>query len=94
MRIPQADVDQLAEDIMLDYLARPEVVETPRAGEQHDDQELSEVRDQLAAARTRHEELADAVGTGILSMTLAAGAEPVTKVARLDVSAGSATITY
>jgi hypothetical protein len=35
-----------------------------------------EVRDQLAAARTRHEELADAVAAGTLSVTLATRSEP------------------
>jgi site-specific DNA recombinase len=48
------------------------VIQALRAGEPDDDRELSAVRDQLATARTRHEELADAVATGTLSVALAA----------------------
>ncbi|MBV8995952.1 MAG: hypothetical protein JO287_20115, partial [Pseudonocardiales bacterium] len=75
-RIPQADVDQIAEQVMLAYLARPEVIDSLRAGEQHDDRELSTLRDQLATVRARHDELAEAVAVGTLSVALAARSEP------------------
>lgn len=61
---------------MLAYLARPDVIDTLRAGEQPDDRELSTIRDQLATVRARHDELADAVGAGTLSVVLAARSEP------------------
>ena len=76
VRITQADVDQIAEQVMLAYLSRPEVIDTLRAGEQHDDRELSAIRDQLATVRARHDELADAVAAGTLSIALAARSEP------------------
>ncbi len=77
VRITQCDVDNVAERVMLAYLVRPDVIDALRAGDQHDDRELSAVRDQLALARTRHEELADAVAAGTLSVVLAARSEPV-----------------
>ncbi|HEY2763123.1 MAG TPA: hypothetical protein VGJ13_03790 [Pseudonocardiaceae bacterium] len=55
VRITQRDVDDIAEGVMLDYLARPQVIDTLRAAEQHGDHELSAIRDQLATVRTRHE---------------------------------------
>ncbi|MGH3806003.1 MAG: hypothetical protein ACRDRU_05065 [Pseudonocardiaceae bacterium] len=67
VRIIQADLDTLAEEVMLAYLARPEVMDTLRAGDQEGDRELSQVRDQLALLRARHEQLADAVAAGTVS---------------------------
>ncbi len=86
VRIPQADVDQIAEQVMLGYLARPEVIDTLRAGEQHDDRELSAIRDQLATVRARHDELAEALAAGTLSVTLAARSEPtiLAEIQRLE----------
>jgi hypothetical protein len=86
VRIIQADVDQIAEQVMLTYLARPEVIDTLRAGEQHDDRELSAIRDQLATVRARHDDLADAVAAGTLSVVLAARSEPtlLAEIERLE----------
>jgi hypothetical protein len=86
VRIAQRDVDELAEQVMLAYLARPEVIDTLRAGEQHDDRELSAIRDQLATVRARHDDLADAVATGTLSVVLAARSEPalLAEIERLE----------
>jgi hypothetical protein len=86
VRITQRDADQIAEQVMLAYLARPEVIDTLRAGEQHDDRELSAIRDQLATVRARHDELADAVTTGTLSVVLAARSEPalLAEIERLE----------
>ncbi|MGH8573495.1 MAG: hypothetical protein ACREX8_13110, partial [Gammaproteobacteria bacterium] len=86
VRIPQADVDQIAEQVMLAYLARPEVIDTLRAGEQDDDRELSTIQDQLATVRARHDELAEAVAAGTLSVTLAARSEPaiLAEIQRLE----------
>lgn len=88
VRITQADVDQIAEQVMLAYLARPEVIDTVRAGERHDDRELSAIRDQLATVRARHDELADAVAAGTLSVVLAARSEPamLAEIERLETS--------
>jgi DNA invertase Pin-like site-specific DNA recombinase len=86
VRIPQADVDTLAEGVMLAYLARPEVLDALRAGEQDDDRELSTIKDQLATVRARHDELADAVSAGTLSVALAARSEPalLAEIQRLE----------
>ncbi|MEO7194573.1 MAG: recombinase family protein [Pseudonocardiaceae bacterium] len=86
VRISKAGVDEVAEQVMLAYLARPEVIDTLRAGERHDDRELSAVRDQLATVRARHDELADAVATGTLSVVLAARSEPamLAEIERLE----------
>lgn len=68
------------------YLARPEVIDTLRAGEQHDDRELLAIRDQLAPVRARHDELAAAVAAGTLSVTLAARSGPtiLAEIQRLE----------
>jgi hypothetical protein len=86
VRIPQRDVDDIAEGVMLDYLARPQVIDTLRAAEHHDDHELTTIRDQLATARTRHEDLADAVAAGTLSVVLATRSEPamLAEITRLE----------
>ncbi len=76
VRITQADLDTLAEQVMLDYLAQPDVIDTLLAGEHEGDRELSDVRDRLAAVRTRHEQLADAVAAGTVSVTTLIRAEP------------------
>ena len=75
VRITQADLDTLAEQIMLDYLARPDVIDTLRANDDGDN-ELSQIRDQLAAVRARHEQLADAVAAGSVSVATLIRAEP------------------
>ncbi|MGH4001502.1 MAG: recombinase family protein, partial [Pseudonocardiaceae bacterium] len=86
VRIPQADVDQIAEQVMLAYLARPEVIDSLRAGEQDDDRELSAIRDQLATVRARHDELAEALAAGTLSVVLATRSEPaiLAEIQRLE----------
>ncbi|MGH3795048.1 MAG: hypothetical protein ACRDSP_09175 [Pseudonocardiaceae bacterium] len=86
VRITQREVDEIAEGVMLDYIARPGVIDTLRIAEHHDDRELTAVRDQLATARTRHEELADAVAAGTLSVALAARSEPaiLAEITRLE----------
>jgi site-specific DNA recombinase len=76
VRITQADLDTLAEQVMLAYLARPDVIDTLRAGDQEGDRELSHVRDQLALLRARHEQLADAVASGTVSVATLIRAEP------------------
>jgi site-specific DNA recombinase len=76
VRITQSDLDALAEQVMLTYLAHPDVIGTLHAGEQDDDRELSAVRDQLAAVRARHEQLADAVAAGSVSIATLIRAEP------------------
>ncbi|MGH3922203.1 MAG: hypothetical protein ACRDTT_04920, partial [Pseudonocardiaceae bacterium] len=76
VRITQADLDTLAEQVMLDYLAHPDVIDALRAGEHEDDRELSSVRDQLAVVRARHEQLADAVAAGTVSVATLVRVEP------------------
>ncbi len=76
VRITQADLDTLAAQVMLDYLAQSDVIDALRAGEHDGDRELSEVRDRLAAARARHEQLADAVAARTVSVATLVRAEP------------------
>ncbi|MCA1704821.1 MAG: hypothetical protein LC808_16770 [Actinobacteria bacterium] len=72
--------------MMLDYLARPEVIDTLCAAEHHYDHELTTIRGLLATAQICHEELDDAVAAGTLSVTLAARSEPamLAEIARLE----------
>jgi site-specific DNA recombinase len=76
VRITQADLDSLAEQVMLSYLAREEVMDILRAGDHDSDRELSAVRDQLAVVRARHEQLVDAVAAGTVSVATLIRAEP------------------
>ncbi|MDQ3765194.1 MAG: recombinase family protein [Actinomycetota bacterium] len=76
VRITQTDLDTLAERVMLDYLAQPDVLATLRAGDEQGDRELSQVQDRLAAVRARHEQLADAVAAGTVSVATLIRAEP------------------
>lgn len=71
---------------MLEYLARPDVIDTLRAGDQQGDRELSTLRDQLAVVRTRHDQLADAVATGTVSVATLVRAEPtlLAEITRLE----------
>jgi hypothetical protein len=89
VRITQADLDELAEQVMLGYLARPEVLETLRAGDEHGEQELTQVRDQLTEVRARHEQLADAVAAGTVSVATLVRAEPtlLAEIAKLEARA-------
>ncbi len=79
-------MDDLAEQVMLDYLARPDVIAALRARDHSDDRELAEVRDQLATLRARHDDLADAVAAGTISVATLARAEPtiLADIARLE----------
>ncbi len=76
VRITQADLDTLAEQVMLDYLAQADVIDTLRAGEHDGARELTAVQAQLAAVRARHEQLADAVAAGTVSVATLVRAEP------------------
>lgn len=55
---------------------QPDVIEALRAGEQDGNRELSEVLDRLVAVRARHEQLADAVAAGTVSVATLVRAEP------------------
>jgi len=61
---------------MLEYLVRPDVIDTLRAGDQEGDRELSAVRDQFAVVRARHDQLADAAAAGTVSVATLVRAEP------------------
>jgi DNA invertase Pin-like site-specific DNA recombinase len=75
VRVRKDDIEQHAEEVMLAYLAGPLNVAALKRAEADSDA-LQAVRDELAAARARHTELADEVATGALSAALAARAEP------------------
>jgi len=74
--ISKADTDKAVEAVVLDYLANPEVIAALRGRDTTDDAELTRVRGELVAARAQHEELADAVAAGRISVALAARSEP------------------
>jgi DNA invertase Pin-like site-specific DNA recombinase len=76
VRITQSDLDELAEQVMLAYLARTEVIEALRKDDDQDSHELSQAQEQLAAVRARHEQLADAVAAGTASVAALVRAEP------------------
>jgi DNA invertase Pin-like site-specific DNA recombinase len=75
VRIQKADLEQLAESVILGYLAQPDNVQAIKRAEADSDA-LQAVRDELAAARARLAELADAAAAGTLSVTTVARAEP------------------
>jgi site-specific DNA recombinase len=75
VRCAKADLDEIAETAMLDYLARPEIHDALTAGDS-DDSELADVRDQLATARHELATLRAEVGAGRLSVASLVAAEP------------------
>jgi DNA invertase Pin-like site-specific DNA recombinase len=75
IRIQKADIEELAEGVILRYLARPDVHDALRKAEADSDA-LQAVRDELAAARGRLAELADAAAGGTISVATVARAEP------------------
>jgi DNA invertase Pin-like site-specific DNA recombinase len=75
VRVLEADLDGLAEAVMVGYLARPDNVARLTADEGGDDA-LADARDEVARIRAELEDLGDKVGRGDLSATLAARAEP------------------
>ncbi len=68
-------LDSHVEEAMLAFLTRPDNVERLVADDDHDDQ-LAEARGRVAAVRAELDDLADRVGAGAVSATLAARAEP------------------
>jgi DNA invertase Pin-like site-specific DNA recombinase len=75
IRIQKADIEELAKGIILAYLARPDVHQVLSRAEADSDA-LHAVRNELAAARGRLAELADAAATGTISIATVARAEP------------------
>jgi hypothetical protein len=86
IRVAADEVDALAEAAMLGYLSRPDNVER-LTRDDRDDADLAEVRDEIAAIRAELDDLADQLGRGELSATLAARAEPAI-LARLRAAEG------
>jgi hypothetical protein len=77
VRIDKADLDALAEAVMLGYLSRPDVYEALQAaGRGGDDAELAKARDERAAAGAELDELRAAVAAGRLSVASLAAVEP------------------
>jgi site-specific DNA recombinase len=85
IRVQKADIEEFAERVMLEYLARPDVRDQFSRAEA-DNEALRAVRDELGAARARLAELGDAVATGAISIATAARAEPqiLTTIAELE----------
>jgi hypothetical protein len=75
VRVLEAELDGLAEAVMLRYLSQRHRAEALTAAPGVEG-ELAEARDEVARIRAELEDLADQVGRGDLSATLAARAEP------------------
>jgi site-specific DNA recombinase len=75
VRVQKEDIEQFAEEVILHYLARPDVHQALKRAETDSDA-LHAVRDELAGARARLAELADAVAAGTVSIVTVARAEP------------------
>lgn len=68
VRVTKSDLDELAEGVMLAYLARPDVIENLRSGDEQGGRELSKARDSSGRRGAQHEQLVDAVGAGRASV--------------------------
>ncbi|HEY4005567.1 MAG TPA: recombinase family protein [Pseudonocardia sp.] len=77
VRIMERDLDEYLTTVLLDKLARPEVLEELRAEDECAGAELVTARGVLAAVREEHRELSRAVGAGELSPMLAKQSEPM-----------------
>jgi site-specific DNA recombinase len=75
VKVQVQDIEELATGVILAYLARPDSVQAIKRAEADSDA-LQAVRDELAAARARLAELADAAATGTISIATVARAEP------------------
>ena len=75
VRVQKADIEELAEGVILAYLARADVHQALSRAEVDSDA-LQAVRDELAAARARLAELADAAAAGTISISTIARMEP------------------
>lgn len=81
VRVGKAQLDRLAEQAITGYLSRPDVYEV--MADRGEDQELTAARTAVAEVQAELDALADDVGAGKLSLTLAARAEPKI-IARLE----------
>jgi DNA invertase Pin-like site-specific DNA recombinase len=75
VRVQKEDIEELAEGVILGYLARADVHQALMRAETDSDA-LQAARDELAAARARLAELADAAAAGTISIATVARAEP------------------
>jgi site-specific DNA recombinase len=75
VRVQKEDIEELADGVILGYLARPDVHQALQAAEADSDA-LQAVRDELATARARLAELADAAATGTISIATVTRMEP------------------
>jgi DNA invertase Pin-like site-specific DNA recombinase len=75
IRVDADDLDRYAEDKLLAFLSQPEHVEALFADER-DDEAIEHARELVASIRAELDDLADQVGRGALSASLAARAEP------------------
>jgi DNA invertase Pin-like site-specific DNA recombinase len=83
-RIDRPPVDEIVEAAIIGYLSRPDIIEQLTAGDANDEV-LAAARTEVAQIRAELDELADQVGRGLMSATLAARAEPQIE-ARLKVA--------
>jgi DNA invertase Pin-like site-specific DNA recombinase len=85
VRIGEAELDRYVESVLLAYLARPDVLDELRRGDDHDS-ELQRVRDTLAEARNELHALRAAVRAGQASVANLVEVEPglITRVGDLE----------
>lgn len=86
LRIPYYDLNAYAERVMIAYLQRPDNVERLTANEGGSER-LEAVREEIINIRGELDDLADQVGRGDLSATLAARAEPAIRTRLRDAEA-------
>jgi DNA invertase Pin-like site-specific DNA recombinase len=65
VRINKADLDAYVQKWVLEYLSRPDLYQAITARDEQGTDELSQVRDELAAKRVRHQELNDQVADAL-----------------------------
>lgn len=75
VKVDQEELDTFATNAILGYLTRDGVYESLAVADDNDQDELQAVRDRLAEARRELDELADAVGRGLMSAVMAGRAE-------------------
>jgi site-specific DNA recombinase len=87
VRVLLADLDTYIEGVLFEHLSRPAVIEDIRRREEAGTGEVSSLRDDLARLQAVNEELADALSSGQLSVTLAAATERknLEKIGKLEV---------
>jgi DNA invertase Pin-like site-specific DNA recombinase len=76
VRLSADDLDALATDTILNYLARKDVYEALQQESEAEAEDLAKLRDEIASIKRQLDDLADSVSRRKVSVTLAARSEP------------------